>query len=151
MLQSQTPKYYTNPFIFGIGQCKLVPIYINAQPTAGEQFYFFADEDLNGRTIKGISLVDTTSIGGTLFPGYTVVTLDFAKITLTIAGETGSVVINDLPISLLSIATNVLAPGRTGKKFKTKIKMNLANSFIRFNAAAATASYPAVLPFVFYY
>lgn len=151
MLQHQYPEYYSNPYIFGIGQCKLLPIYINAQPVAGEQFYFYADEDLNGKTIKGISLVDTTSIGGTLFPGYTVVTLDFAKITLTIAGHKNEVLINDLPISLLSIATNVLVPGRTGKKFKTKIKMNLGNSFIRFNAAAATASYPAVLPFVFYY
>lgn len=151
MLQNQIPKYYSNPFIFGVNQCKLVPIFVNAAPTAGEQFYFYADEDLNGKTIKGINLIDTTSVGGTLFPGYTILTLDFINITLTIAGSTGAVVINDLPVSILGIANNVFVPGRGGKKFKTKIKMNLSNSFIRFNAAAITTTYPAVLPFVFYY
>ena len=151
MLQNQTPEYYSNPFIFGIGQCKLVPIFVNAQPIAGEQFYFYADEDLNGKTIKGINIADTTSLGGTLFPGYTILTVDFAKITLTIAESNGSVAINDLPISILSFANNVLVPGRGGKKFKTKIKMNLTNSFIRFNAAATTVTYPAVVPFIFYY
>jgi hypothetical protein len=151
MLQNQTPEYYSNPFIFGIGQSKLVPIFINAAPTAGEQFYFYADEDLNGKTIKGINIADVTAVGGDLFPGYTILTLDFAKITLTIAGSNGGVVINDLPVSILSIANNVLVPGRGGKKFKTKIKMNLSNSFIRFNAAASTTTYPAVLPFIFYY
>jgi hypothetical protein len=151
MVAHQTPEYYYNPYLFGVGQSKTVFILINAAPVAGEQFYFYADEDLNGKTIKGISLIDVTSIGGTLVPGYTVLTLDFAKITLTIAGPNNEVVINDLPVSILSIANNVLVPGRGGKKFKTKFKMNLGNSFIRFNAAASTVTYPAVLPFVFYY
>ena len=151
MVAHQTPEYYYNPYIFGVGQSKTVFILINAAPVAGEQFYFYADEDLNGKTIKGISLIDTTSIGGTPVPGYNLATLDYIVVTLTISNEKGNVIINDLPISILGIANNVFVPGRGGKKFKTNFKMNLANSFIRYNANPVGTVYPAALPFVFYY
>jgi hypothetical protein len=155
MLQHQTPEYYYDPFVFGVSNSKLVPVFINvtspAIPTKGTQFFFFSDEDLNGKTIKGIALADATSLANSPFSGYNAATLDFAVVTLTIANEKGNVIINDLPISILGIANNVFVPGRGGKKFKTKFKMNLKNSFIRYNNNPVGSVYPAVLPFIFYY
>lgn len=151
MLQNQTPEYYSNPFIFGVNNCKLAFIIFNTPPAWNEIQYFVADEDLNGKTIKGISLADISALSGTAFANYTI--LNPANyLTLTLKNEKNVVVVDNLPVALLSITSNAFVPGRYGKKFKTKIKTNIGGSFVKWGLnSAPILNYPAVLPFVFYY
>lgn len=150
MLQTQTPEYYSNPFIFGINNAKLVFCIINAAPVTGQKFFFVADEYLNNKTIKGISLVDSSALSGTQIADYNIVTVP-TSITLSLYNDKNSLVIENLPISILSITSNVFVPGRNGKKFKTKFKVNLGSSYIQWNGPAALITYPAVVPFIFHY
>jgi ATP-dependent Lon protease len=38
-----------------------------------------------------------------------------------------------------------------GKKFKTKFKVNLGSSYVQWNGPPALITYPAVVPFMFYF
>jgi subtilisin-like proprotein convertase family protein len=150
MLQHQEPQHYSNPFIFGVDKAKLVFAIIDAAPITGQKFFFVADEDLNNQTIKGISLVDSSALSGSQFAGYNIVTT-IASITMTLYNDKNNVVIDTLPVSILAITTNVFVPGRNGKKFKTKFKVNLGSSYVQWNGPPALITYPAVVPFMFYF
>jgi hypothetical protein len=152
MLVHQLPEHYYNPYIFGVNNAKLVLCIINAAPTTGQKFFFTADEDLNNKTIRGISLVDTSSINSLIqLSGYNLMGNE-NYITMSLYNDKNNVIIDNLPISILSLTSNVFVPGRFGKKFKTKFKVNLGSSYLQWNfAVGSLINYPAVVPFVFYY